>query len=191
MPTRVPRRLSILFVLACTLVACGDTPTPGPSAFAGDATRFFEISEVGLGPNGYVTLLNYTDQAATLDGLRLCQPPTCADLPDTVVAGGGVARVAVGDATGIESVVLERAGLQLRPAEGEVALFADGGLDDPDAIRSYLEWGSTPHAATPVAVRAGLWREGSYAPSGTDATRLYRTDANLWVFDTAAEPRDS
>lgn len=187
MPATGLRRVLLLMTLGVCTAACGLPPTPSPGVYGGDATRFFEISEVGLGPNGFVTLLNYTDQDATLDGLRLCQPPACADLPDVLVPSGSVARIAVADGSGIESVVMERAGLELSPANGELALFADGELDDPDALRSYLEWGSTPHVATSVAVAAGLWREGSYAPSGADATRLYRTEANLWVFDAESQ----
>jgi len=176
------RAAGLAMALALFVAACQSSPAP--TTFGGDASRFFAIEEVGLGPDGYVSLLNYTAQPASLKGLRLCQPPTCVALPDTTVQPGAAALIAAGDGSGLEHVAVSGADLALTPAAGEVALFAAGQLNDPSNIRAYLEWGSTPHAATATAVEAGLWRDGTYAPSAENATRLYKTDANLWVFDT-------
>lgn len=162
----------------------GAPPSSSPNRVDSGASRYFAIDEVGLGPNGYITLLNYTDVAASLDELYLCQPPTCVDLPDVVVDPGDVARITVGDGVGLDDVALTDAPLTLRPTDGEIAIYESEDVSDAAKIRAYLEWGSTPHEATRVAIEAGLWREGSYAPSSPDATRLYQTDANLWVFDT-------
>jgi hypothetical protein len=159
------------------------TGSPGESSDAGDVSWFFSIEEVGLGPNGYLTLLNYTDQPASVDSMYLCQASGCVDLPDVVVGPGELARIAVGDGAGLENVALTGAKLDLPPPDGEVAVFASEDTRDPKAIRAYLQWGSTPHELTKVAVEAGLWRETGYAPSGPNATRLWKTDANLWVWD--------
>ena len=156
---------------------------PAPSSNAADVSRYFSIEEIGLGPNGYVTLLNYTDASASLDTLYLCHASRCADLPDVVVGPGEIARIAVGDGAGLEKVAMMGAGLDLPPLDGEIAVYASKDVRNSNDVRAYLEWGSTPHELTTVAIEAGLWLEGSYAPSGPNATRLWKTDGNLWVWD--------
>jgi len=48
----------------------------------------------------------------------------------------------------------------------------------------YLQWGSTPHALTDLAVQAGLWIKTGYAPTTSNATRLYKVaESGLWLFD--------
>ncbi len=176
----------LLAAAACGGSVSNPSPdqTPVPSSDAADVSRFFAIEEVGLGPNGYVTLLNYTDQPASIDTMYLCQAAGCVDLPDVVVAPGEVARIAVGDGAGLEKVAMTGARLDLPPSDGEVAVFASADVRDPKDVRAYLQWGLTPHELTKVAVEAGLWREEGYAPSGPNATRLWKTDANLWVWDS-------
>jgi hypothetical protein len=156
---------------------------PAPSSNAADVSRYFSIEEIGLGPHGYVTLLNYTSVSASLDTLYLCQASGCADLPDVVVGPGEIARIAVGDGAGLEKVAMMGAGLDLPPLDGEIAVYASKDVRNSNDVRAYLEWGSTPHELTTVAIEAGLWLEGSYAPSGPNATRLWKTDGNLWVWD--------
>ena len=185
---------SVLFVaVACTTTDASPSPeeTPSsqaessaPSSGAGDVSWFFSIEEIGLGPEGYVTLHNFTGASANLDSLFLCQSNGCADLPDVVVQPGESARIAVGDGTGLENVVMTNAKLDLAPADGEVAVYHSEDPSDPTQLRAYLQWGSTPHELTKVAVEAGLWRESGYAPSGPNGTRLWKTDANLWVWDS-------
>ena len=145
--------------------------------------RYFSIEEIGLGPDGWVTLHNYTDTAASLDSLYLCQPPHCIDLPDVVVEPRSLARIAVGGGSSLDDVAMTGADLTLEPTDGEVALYSTDDVDDSTRLWAYLEWGSTPHEGTAAAIEVGLWNEGSYAPSGPTATRLWKTDANLWVWD--------
>ncbi|HEY4668225.1 MAG TPA: hypothetical protein VIH05_00465 [Tepidiformaceae bacterium] len=203
-------RIVLVVFAALALVACGssdpESPTPAgetasatpeasstaaPTA-AGTATPhrgpgvgfYVSIEEVGLGPNGYVTIKNFTETAINIGDLYICQPPRCTRLPEAVMQPGTVGRIAVGDGAGIENVVAKNVPLQLAPSDGEVAIFGSEKVDDPAAIRAYFEWGATPHAATAVAIKAALWVEGSFAPTGERATRLYRTEANLWVWDS-------
>ena len=57
-------------------------------------------------------------------------------------------------------------------------------LDDPAEMLVYLQWGSTPHALTDLAVQAGLWLKTGYAPTTSNATRLYKVaESGLWLFD--------
>ena len=183
---------ALFVVTACTTTVSSSSPTSTPanqtaaplgSSDGSDVTRYFAIEEIGLGPDGYVTLINYTEAAASLDAGFLCQAEGCVDLPDAVVGPGDVARVAVGDGTGLEKVVMTGADLALTPADGEVGLYHSKDVTDESQIRAYLQWGSTPHELTPVAIKAGLWTETGYAPSAPHATRLWKTEANLWVWD--------
>lgn len=172
---------TVLLVLAgCSTAA---SPAPDPTAGAGDSTWYLVIEEVGLGPSGYVTLRNYTDVPASLDDVSLCQAETCVDLPDAIVGPNEVARVAVGDGAGLEDVVLRKAGLELPPADGEVAVFRGDDMHDPKAMRYYMQWGSTPHDLTDVAIQAGMADSTTFAPSGPSATRLWKTAGGQWVWD--------
>ena len=50
----------------------------------------------------------------------------------------------------------------------------------------YLQWGSTPHQLTDLAIKAGLWVEHAWAPSGPSAIRIF-VDPNtgLWLWDSS------
>jgi hypothetical protein len=146
---------------------------------------FFSINEVGLGPNGFVTLTNFTDVPASLAGLYLCQGHACFELPDVVVDAGETVRIAVGDGAGYEGVVATHATLgELHPSDGEIALLVSPELDDPQALLVYFQWGSTPHDRTQTAIDAGLWVKGGYGPSSQNATRLFKVEeTGLWLFD--------
>jgi hypothetical protein len=181
----LPLLVAALAATACSPTPSNDTsPGPGSSGLAGDVSRYFSIEEIGLGPDGFVTLLNYTDQPASLNNLRLCQEDRCVELANVDVDGGSVTRIAVSDGAGLDDVGMTGADLALTPDDGEVALLRAGSATEAADIRAYLEWGSTPHGLTAAAISAGLWHAGSYAPTSPSATRLYKTEANLWVFDT-------
>jgi hypothetical protein len=153
-----------------------------------DGSSFFAINEIGLGPDGYVSLTNFTDVPVTLAGLVLCQMPNYFELPDVAVEPGQTVRVAVGDGAGLENVVATNATLgELAPADGEIALYTSRDFEDPAAMIVYLEWGSTPHGRSAVAVEAGLWIEDSFAPTSPTATRLFRVEeSGLWLFEPNA-----
>lgn len=153
--------------------------TPGP----GDATWSFTIEEIGVGSIGYVTLKNFSDLASSPDALFLCDADRCVDLPDVNVAPGDVIRIATGDGAGLENVVKTGAPLDLPSADGEIALYVSKDVRDPTAMRYYVQWGSTPHALTDVAVAAHLSGTTTYAPSGPSATRLWRKPEGVWVWD--------
>lgn len=146
---------------------------------------FFAINEVGLGPEGYVALTNFTDVPASLGGLYLCQGAQCFELPNVTVDPGETARVTVGDRAGRGDVIATGATLgELRSSDGEIALLASPDVEDPEAILVYFQWGSTPHALTQTAIDAGLWVEGGYGPSSQNAARLFKVEeSGLWLFE--------
>jgi hypothetical protein len=117
----------------------------GSAQPADRATYFFDIEEIGLGSDGYVGLTNFTDVPATVGGLFLCQPPRCFHLPDVEVAAGEMAMVAINEDNDLEGVVATWTDLSLPPSDGELALYASEDVDNPEEIRDYVQWGSTPH----------------------------------------------
>jgi hypothetical protein len=169
------------FATAALVAACTGPSVSQP--ILTDASRFFAIDEVGLGPNGWVTLVNYTDVAASLDGVYVCQIERCVELPDVVVQPQGEIRVASASGSGLENVVARDTKLDLTPSDGEVAVQGSNDPANASTMAAYVEWGSTPHALTPVAIEAKLWQAGTYAPSAPHATRLWKSDANLWLWD--------
>lgn len=191
-----PFFFSLSLILFITSACSGDNPatdsatTPtlphvSSEKVSSGTGSFFAINEVGLGPNGFVALTNFTDIPASLAGLYLCQGSACFELLDVVVAAGETVRVAVGDGAGLEGVVATHATLgELRPSDGEIALYASKELDNPQAMLVYFQWGSTPHDLTRTAIDAGLWVEGGYGPSSRNATRLFKVaDTGLWLFE--------
>lgn len=170
--------------LSPATLASSMTPTQQAASSRSGGGSLCAINEVGLGTNGYIALTNFTDQPASLGGLLLCQGAKCFALPDVAVTPNSTVRVALGDGTGFDGVVAKGATIgELRPPDGELALYASQNVKDPKAMLVYLEWGSTPHEDTQAAIDAGLWIKGSYAPSARDATRLFRQDSGLWLFD--------
>jgi hypothetical protein len=175
---------------ATTTAASGETDTTSGSSEVQHqpeaASSFFSIDEIVLDPDGYVALNNFTDVPVTLDGLHLCQAADCFALPDEAVAPGATAYIATGESPDVDGVVITGATIGvLAPPDGELALYVSD-PSDPERIITYMEWGSTPHERTEEAVTAGLWPEGSFAPSGDNAVRLYRDpDSGLWLWDAA------
>ena len=196
------RTMAIMTALILVLTACSssDDAESAPSVDGSSTTTgssdvqrqpesvssFFSIEEILLGPDGYVALNNFTSIPVTLDGLHLCQGGDCFSLPNEVVPAGGIAYVAVGAAPNADGLVVTGATIgDLEPSDGELALYVTD-PSNPERIITYLEWGSTPHERTVEAIEAGLWLEGSFAPSGDNAVRLYRDpDSGLWLWDAA------
>jgi hypothetical protein len=95
----------------------------------------------------------------------------------------------VGDGKGVAGVVVTDAHIgELKPSDGEIAVYAAGDASSPQELVSYLQWGSTPHPRTAAAVKAGLWPRTAYAPTAPNAVRLYRRPGGLWLFATAKSP---
>ena len=176
---------ALLLAAACSPSATSPAPAGSPELTpgSGDVSAYFLIEEVGLGATGYVSLRNFTDVPASLDTVLLCQASGCVDLPDVDVEPNEVVRIALGDGAGLENVVMTGATLDLPPADGEVAVYGSTDVRDPAAMRYYVQWGSTPHELTDIAVEAHLSGTTTYAPSGPSATRLWKTEGGVWVWD--------
>lgn len=110
----------------------------------------FHISRVVFGPDGFSEITNGPDQPVDPAGLLLCQFPAYPAVPAGSVEPGGSVRVAAGDLGG------------LNPIDGELALYIEPSFEDPDAVVSYVQWGSVGHKRAHPAIAGGVWSEDSF-----------------------------
>ena len=179
-----------LILTAIMMTACSKVqPTPGvlitPGGVIPEVVSAFDIQELGVGEKGWVALTNFTSEPGKLAGLFLCQAQACYALPDESVPAGETVRITTGSSAGLENVIAKNATFgELKSVDGEMALTTTDNPQQPEQILFYMQWGSTPHALTRLAIDAGLWLEGGYAPTSEKATRLFRVkETGLWLFD--------
>jgi hypothetical protein len=179
----------LLVILALALAACAvesATATTDGTIIAVGPAPVLRIIEVGFAPD-FVTLENFSDNTTQLTGRWLCDPPACFQLPELDVEAGATVRIALGSDDGAEEAIISDTGLgPLARGDGELGLYASSDTGDPAAVQDYVEWGTTPHEGTTGAVAAGLWREGSYAPSGDAAIRIFvDPGTGLWLWESS------
>jgi hypothetical protein len=146
---------------------------------------------VSLGVLGQVVIENVGGEAGSLGGLWLCQRPSYYEFPDIVLQPGESAAVSVGGdifvpppgAVPIEGIAAIG---PFDPADGEVGLYKERAFDNPAAILSYVEWGSSGHGRSATAVSAGIWTDGGFVPTTADsgailATTIPPTDPTHWI----------
>lgn len=147
----------------------------------------FAITQVVFGEGGYVVITNVGGSAGSIGGYALCQRPSYLNLPDVELLPFESVWVAAGDgslltATPAKEVIPANGALgSFDRADGEVALYSTPDFASADAIRSYVEWGSSGHGRSSVAVEAGLWAEGAFVEIPSDADSV----------QAVAQPADS
>lgn len=184
-----PRLLAVL-VVSLAIVGCSNADesdtTGGTSTGAAhppSSAPVLRIVEVRFTPD-LVVLQNFSTVPAELGGRWLCDPPACAGLPSMVVEAGALLEIALGDGSADADIGLQGLLGPLAPGNGELGLYSAPGPEGPAALEAYLEWGSTPHEGTAAAVASGRWPEGSYAPAGENAARLFvDPGTGLWLWE--------
>lgn len=191
------RRLLIsVAVLALVAAACSDddsgattttattaasTTTAGVTTTAATTTTatgaaVFVITQVAFGDRGYVAISNVGSADGVLSEVWLCQRPAYYEIPEISVGSGQTVWVATGDGGDLNPPpeVVQVFGAEggfgsFNAASGEIGLYTSTSFGDPNAILSYVEWGSSDHGRSSVAVEAGIWGEGEFVevPEGT------------------------
>ena len=165
-----------------TTTTAGTTATtaaPTPATFA--------ISRVVFGSEGYVAVTNVGGTAGNLEGWQLCQRPGYYGIGSVDVAPGETVRFTTGPVEGLTGQVFDAGGRfgQLSATGGEIGLYVDASFGSPSSIRSYVEWGSSDHGRSSVAVEAGIWVAGGFVRSdgvpGMAATVPVPTSPSDWA----------
>ncbi|NND74328.1 MAG: hypothetical protein HKN44_04925 [Ilumatobacter sp.] len=125
----------------------GTTPAAGSepeseSAESPDTEFPVSITQIDFDA-GTFTISNHGDDVVQLGDIWACNFPDCQNLLPGTVAGG-------------QSEMLNNP-IEVRAEDGELALYRSDQFSDPDAMLSYVEWGSSGHSRSSVAVAAGLW----------------------------------
>ena len=124
----------------------------------------FALGEVVFGPEGYVAITNLGTEAGDIGGFQICQFPTYFGIPSHELAPGDTLYVAVGSAADldVDGEVIEAGAAfgGLSAVSGEIGLYRSSSFGSTSAIVSYVEWGSSGHERSGVAVGAGIWGEG-------------------------------
>lgn len=168
-----------------------DDPDDEPPAQSAGAK--FVLWSVNLGALSQVIVQNIGNEPGSLAGYWLCQRPSYYEYPDVTVPPGELAAVAVtgrDDIFGPPSFAIAIEGLAdigpLDPTSGEVGLYLGNDFGNPDAIVSYVEWGSSNHARSETAVSAQIWLAGGFVQTSEEtgaisATVLPPTDPAHWT----------
>ncbi len=120
----------------------------------------FVIGSVVFGDEGTIEVGNLGPDTGDLTGFWIAMHPYYLELPSTILAPGKALIVSLAEDADPEFVI-PAAGLlpTLKSGSGEIGLYEGGDFGDPEAIIDYVEWGSTGHVRSTVAIEAGLWPE--------------------------------
>ena len=172
---------------AATTTATTQAPatTAAPTTTVAASTSGLQIVQVGLDTSfqeGWVLLQNTGNTPWNLSGHYLCQRPSYFALPDVTIPAGDIYWVNVGVVNDVPGVGANGAVGSFDPDGGEVGLYSSNSFGDANAILSYVEWGSTGHGRSSVAVAAGIWDAGDFVTVPSDLTGA------ISVSDSAAPP---
>jgi hypothetical protein len=164
-----------------TSTAAGETTvaeTTTSTVVTGNAT--FIIGSVIFGDQGTIEGGNLGPDAGDLTGYWIAIDPFYLELPSTVLAPGTALIVSVAEDAD-PTLVVSAAGLLpvLKSGSGEIGLYRSGAFGNPEAMVDYIQWGTTPHTRTAVAVAASLWQEDETIPTDGSTTGLTVTDRSV------------
>jgi len=137
----------------------------------------FVIGSVVFGESGTIEIGNLGPDAGDLTGFWVAIHPYYLEIPSTIIAPGKAIIVSIAEGADPE-LVIPAAGLlpALKNGSGEIGLYSSGGFGDPDAMVDYVEWGTTGHIRSNVAIEAGLWPEEQAIVIDGTATGLTADD---------------
>ena len=121
------------------------------------------LSEINF--NGDIEIINIGNDTLDLTNYYLCQFPVYRKIGDLNIVCGSGFKLAPGEIITVAST------LDLIRADGEMGLYSGNTFTSSDLIVDYVEWGSTGHTRSSVAVSAGIWTMGDFvaAVSGTNS----------------------
>ena len=116
-------------------------------------------------PGATVELKNIGSAAVDISGYYLCDFPAYQNVETSVFQCGGT-LLQPGEIAVINDFNTVSA------ADGELGLYSSPQYSNPSAIVDYVEWGSSGHQRASVAIAAGIWSPGIFAPPLTAGNSL-------------------
>lgn len=158
-----------------TTTTTTSTIAPGPGVLA--------LTRVVFGPVVYVTVTNIGNAPTELGQHWLCQRPAYVQLPAFEMQPGDT--VAIGLGTDAPPDLVEYAAVfemgaalgTISKADGEMGLYLEPSFDSPSSMVDYVEWGTSGHGRSGVAVLAGIWIEGEFVEIPPEATSISSSGA--------------
>lgn len=149
--------------------------TTSTTVVTGNAT--FIIGSVVFGNEGTIEVGNLGPDAGDLTGFWIAIHPSYLELPSTILAPGKALIVSFAEDADPD-LVIPAAGLlpTLKSSSGEIGLYSGGDFGDPGAMVDYVEWGSTGHTRSNVAIAARLWPEDQAIVTDGSTTGLTADD---------------
>ena len=168
--------LWLMLAIGSLVAACGgtdDEAAGGTTTTAGAATTLPCLSDACVVPStsppgrhalvlraidfdaGLVEIANTGLEAFDLAGHWLCGQFNYEPLAETIAPG--------------TSLMVSLDGLGIEASDGELGLYKPLGaqtFSSPDRIIRYVEWGSSGHGRSGVAVTAGVWTDGDFVSGG-------------------------
>ncbi len=112
-----------------------------------------ELKNIGLAPQD-------------LSGWWLCDFPSYVLMDDLIIVCGDDLILDPGE------ILVVQSGILLSSDDGEMGLYSDDSFGSSNSIVDYVEWGSTGHQRSSVAVAAGIWTTGDFVPDWTGSNSL-------------------
>jgi len=116
--------------------------------------------------NGEVELANIGTTSQDVSSYWLCNFPAYSQMSNLTIVCGGDLILDPGE------IVTVNAGFTIDPADGEMGLYIINDYSDPNDIIDYVEWGSSGHQRSSVAVNANIWTAGDFAAAFTAPNSL-------------------
>ncbi len=123
-------------------------------------------------PNGTVELKNIGTTTVDVSSYWLCDFPSYQQISNSNIQCGNMS-MAAGEILTVDNFNVVAAN------DGEMGLYSSDSFGSSSAILDYVEWGSTGHQRSSVAVAAGIWTTGDFAPAfGTGESLAYDGDGD-------------
>jgi hypothetical protein len=175
LPTLAPETSTTSTTTATAAPTSSTSPTTtsppedgGPPVFA--------LTRIGFGLTPQVVVTNVGAGPGNIGGYWLSKGTGAFEIPRTPLAPGESIAVGVGEVLPDVASSGLRLG-DLEPAGGEMALYRTGSFDVASEIVDYVEWGSSGHNRSDVAVEAGIWPQGGVVRVRPLAIGLLATSA--------------
>ena len=172
--------------------------TFSPTAASTVAVVLNEIFSDGTATGQWIELKNVGSGSVSLTNFSLCQFPNYWPFPIGFVLSPGTFVVVHWNQTGTNTgtdLFTGGLGASLSPSSGEIGFYdCNGGcacFGGSACIRDYVEWGNSGHVRSSVAIGAGIWATGAFAPAmsgGMSLNLISGSPGNLGCYYQPSSP---